>query len=225
MKSKNINKILNINSFNYINECNSTQIYSETSIKTKLMKIANYELFYVEGYDKPFIKPNKSNNSFVFSRLYLLNQNEINIIFNFINRTLNKVNIDKYISLAIKNSFAYIDFENNSNNSNKNPDINYPYCYIYYLGQFMNISMILFTNSFNYIKINKKVNNIIDDDNKSLNILYSLPNSKKIYKLIKLIIKFFPEYNPEYIIDHVIKSDLYSNSKTKKNEILKYLSL
>jgi hypothetical protein len=85
--------------------------------------------------------------------------------------------------------------------------------------------MILFTNSFNYIKINKKVNNIIDDDNKSLNILYSLPNSKKLYKLIKLIIKFFPEYNPEYIIDHIINSDLYSNSKIKKNEVLKYFSL
>ena len=222
IKLKNIIKILNISNHNDINGCNSLSIYSETSIKTKTMKITNFELFYVEGYDKPFVKPNKNNKSFIFARLYLLTLKEINKIINFINRTEDKINIENYISFAIKNSFSYIDFENNSNIINI--DINYPYCYIYYLGQYMNISMILFTNTFNYIKDNKSNSNI-DNDKKSLNIIYSLPNSKKLYKLIKLIIKYFPDNNPEYIVEHIINSDLYSNSKIKKNEVLKNLSL
>ena len=57
------------------------------------------------------------------------------------------------------------------------------------------------------------------------NILYSLPSSKKLYKLIKILIKSFPEYNPNDIINYIIKSELYSNSKEIKYEILNYLSL
>ena len=67
-------------------------IYSETSIKTKTIKIKNFELFYVEGYDKPFVKPNKNNKSFIFARLYLLTLKEINKILNFINRIEDKTN-------------------------------------------------------------------------------------------------------------------------------------
>ena len=222
IKSKNIIKMLNSNNFNDKNGLNKVPLYSETSLKTKTMIIANFELFYVEGYDKPFVKPNMNQNSFIFAKLYLLTLKEINKILNFINRTEDKVNMDKYIPLAKKNSFEYIDFENITNT---NFDINYPYCYIYYLGKYMNISMFLFTNTFNYIKTNNKINNNENDNDKSVNILYSLPNSKKLYKLIKILIKSFPEYNPEYIVNHIINNNLYSNSKVKMNEILKYLSL
>jgi hypothetical protein len=99
--------------------------------------------------------------------------------------------------------------------NNTNFDVNYPYCYIYYLGKFMNITIYLFTNSFDDIK-SYNINN---------SIIYSLPSSKKLYKLIKVIIKTFPEYNPEFIINYIINFELYQNSKEKKVEIYKYLSI
>ena len=87
----------------------------------------------------------------------------------------------------------------------------------------MNISMLFFTNTFNYVK-SYQINHINNMDN-SLNIIYSLPSSKKLYKLIKTIIKTFPDDEPEDIINNVICNDLYLNSKEKKNEVKKYFSL
>lgn len=210
IKTKNIIKILNYSNFTGNNKSNENVIYTEGSLKIKTMKIPKFQMFFVRGYDKPFVKPN--NNSFILAKLYLLTGQEINKILNFINRTDNKLNFDKYTSISKKNIYQYIDI---NNNIDKNGDINYPYCYIYYLGKFMNISMFLFTNSFNYIQ---KYN--LND-----NLIYSLPSSKKLYKLIKILIKSFPEYNVDYIINNVINSDLYSNYKEKKCEIFKYLSL
>lgn len=221
IKSKNIIKILNSNN-NYSdkNKLNSFPIYTESSFKTKTLKIPKFEVFFVEGYDKPFMKPSKNKNSFIYAKLYLLTIKEINKIFNFINRTEDKINIDKFINLAKRKSYEYIYFKNSSDN---NIDINYPYCYIYYAGKFMNISMLFFTNTFNYVK-SYQINHINNMDN-SLNIIYSLPSSKKLYKLIKTIIKTFPDDEPEDIINNVICNDLYLNSKEKKNEVKKYFSL
>ena len=210
IKSKNIIKILNYSNLIGNNESNNKPIYTEESLKIKTMKIPKFELFFVKGYDKPFVKPNK--NSFILAKLYLLTEKEINKILNFINRTDKKVDFDKYISITKKNIYQFIDIKSNPD---IDPDINYPYCYIYYLGKFMNISMFLFTNSFNYLKT-YNINN---------NLIYSLPSSKKLYKLIKILIKSFPEYNVDFIINSVINSDLYSNHREKKFEIFKYLSL
>ena len=55
--------------------------------------------------------------------------------------------------------------------------------------------------------------------------IYSLPSSKRLYKLIKLLIKSFPEYSPNYFLEYLIKRNLYKNFENKKNEILKLLSL
>lgn len=218
IKSKNIIKILNHNN-SIIGKNNSIStlikpIYTESNLIIKTMKIPKFELFFVKGYDKPFVKPNKSKNNFILAKLYLLNQQEINKIINFINRIDDKINIDNYIPMTKKNLYQYIDINQISNLENKS-DFNYPYCYIYYLGKFMNIGMYLFTNTFNYIKKYNIKNNI----------LYSLPSSKKLYKLIKILIKSFPEYKPDYIINNIIKNDLYQNSKEKKYEINNYLSL
>ena len=210
MKTKNIIKILNHNKCNSKNKYNSKQLYTESNIKSKTMKIPNFELFFVKGFDKPIVRPNK--NKFILAKLYLLTKNEINKILNYINRIDDKININKYISMNKKYSYHYIKIKNNSD---YNKDFNYPYCYIYYLGKFMNISMYLFTNSFNYL----------ETYNIKSNLIYSLPNSKKLYKLIKILIKSFPEYNPNYIINNIIRSDLYLNSKEKKYEIFNYLSL
>lgn len=215
IKSKNIIKILNQETYIGEKNINSKPIYTEASLKTKTMKIPKFEIFFVKGYDKPFVRPNKDSNSFILTKLYLLTKNEINKIINFINRTNDKINIENYSSISQKNLFQYIENKNNSFINNNIFDVNYPYCYIYYLGKFMNISIYLFTNSFNYIEA-YNINN---------NIIYSLPSSKKLYKLIKIIIKTFPEYNPEYIINNIINFELYSNAKEKKYEIYKYLSI
>lgn len=213
IKAKNIVKILNYNIIDdNKNQINSKPIYTESSLKIKTMKISQFEIFFVKGYDKPFVRPNGNKNSFILAKLYLLTNKEINKIINFINRTDDKINIEKYKSITKRDLFQYIG---TNKNYDINLNINYPYCYIYYLGKFMNISMYLFTNSFDYIQENN-INN---------NLIYSLPSSKKLYKLIKIIIKSFPEYNPEYIINNIIKYDLYSNSKEKKYEIFKYLSI
>ena len=212
MKTKNVIKILNYN--NNISEktkSNSMTINSELNIKTKTLKIPNFEMFFVKGYDKPFVRPKK--NSYIFVNLYLLSKNEINKILNYINRIEDTIDIDIYLSRIKQNICQYIDFNNNSNNTNS--DISYPYCYIYYLGKFMNISMFLFTNTFHYIKkynINHK-------------LIYSLPNTKKLFKLVKIITKLFPEDKPESIINNIIKTDLYSNSVEKKNDIMKNLTI
>lgn len=210
IKSKKIIKILNHNNIFSQNNFNSKPIYTESSLKVKTMKIPQYEIFFVKGYDKPFVKPNR--NSFILAKLYLLTIKEINKIINFINRTNDIINIDKYISKTQKDLYQLIDINNNSDINN---DINIPYCYIYYLGKFMNNGMYLFTNSFNYIH----------KFSLNTNIIYSLPSSKKLYKLIKIFIKTFPEYNPELIINNIIKSELYTNSRERKYEIMKYFSL
>jgi len=56
-------------------------------------------------------------------------------------------------------------------------------------------------------------------------LIYSLPSSRKLFKIIKLLMKSFPEYSPNYFIEYLIKRNLYKNFDEKKNEILKLLSL
>ena len=215
MKTKKIIKILN--SGNYLDEDNlnnsKRMIYTESILKIKAMKIPQYEIFFVEGYSKPFVKYNK--NSFILAKLYLLTIKEINKILNYINRTENRINIDNYIfSINKANSYQFIDYKCDA-------DINYPYCYICYLGKFMNISMYLFTNLFNYTNYDN--NEIINDNSRKL--IYSLPSAKKIFKFVKILIKIFPEYTPEFIINYIIRHDIYSKVKEKKNEVCKLLSL
>ena len=147
----------------------------------------------------------------------MLSVKEINIILNYLNKTRDKVDLDNYINLNDVNnentSCEFLDIRNKL----KDDDISYPYCFLYNIGKFMNISMILITNTFNYI--DKGIN----DSDKLL--IYSLPSSRKLYKIIKLLIKSFPEYSPNYFIEYLIKRNLYQNFNEKKNEILKLLSL
>ena len=209
IKSKKILKILN-----YDLRENKKPIYTENNLRIKYMKIQGYEIFFVKGFNKPFVRPNQ--NSFILAKLYLLSIKEINKILNYINKTIDKTNIDKYINSNIiyanNNSYEFLDIKSKINDE----EISYPYCYIYHIGMFLNMNMILFTNTFNYI--NKEKNN----NNK---ILYSLPSSKKLYKLIKILIKSFPEYSTNFFLDYLIKKKLYKDSEEKKNEILNLLSL
>ena len=210
IKSKKIIKILN----NDIKD-NEKPIYTENNLKIKFLKIEDFEIFFVKGFNKPFVRPNKE--SFIFAKLYLLSVKEINIILNYLNKTKNKVNIDKYMDSDDTNSDYPICEFLDINYKLKDNDISYPYCFLYNIGKYMNISMILITNSFNYIE--KGTNNM----NKLL--IYSLPSSRKLFKIIKLLMKSFPEYSPNYFIEYLIKRNLYKNFDEKKNEILKLLSL
>ena len=210
IKTKKILKILN-----YYLKPNEKPIYTENNLKIKCIKIEDFELFFVKGFNKPFVRPNKE--SFILAKLYLLSVKEINVILNYLNKTRDKVDLDNYINLNDVNnentSCEFLDIRNKL----KDDDISYPYCFLYNIGKFMNISMILITNTFNYI--DKGIN----DSDKLL--IYSLPSSRKLYKIIKLLIKSFPEYSPNYFIEYLIKRNLYQNFNEKKNEILKLLSL
>ena len=210
IKSKKIIKILN----DEIKD-NEKPIYTENNLKIKYLKIEDFEIFFVKGFNKPFVRPNKE--SFILAKLYLLSVKEINKILNYLNKTKNKVNIDKYMNSDETNSeypiCEYLDI----NQKLKDDIISYPYCYLYNIGKYMNISMILITNSFNYI--NKGANNFNEF------LIYSLPSSRKLFKIIKLLMKSFPEYSPNYFIEYLIKRNLYKNFDEKKNEILKLLSL
>ena len=105
IKTKNIIKILNHKKCKDKNIENSKQIYTESSIKSKTMKIPKFELFFVKGFDKPIVRPSKNRNSFILAKLYLLTKSELNKILNYINRIDDTINIGKYISMAKKNFF------------------------------------------------------------------------------------------------------------------------
>ena len=208
MKAKKILKILNFGIKN-----NEKPIYTENNLKIKFLKIPDYEIFFVKGYDKPFVRPKQ--DSFILTKLYLLSIQEINKILNYINKTKDKVNIDKYINSSIVNNENNYFELMNFNMKNEDEEISYPYCYFYHIGMFLNKSMLLFTNTFNHINEEKDSND---------KLLYSLPSSKKLYKLIKLLMKSFPEYSPNYFIEYLIKRNLYKNYEEKKNETLNLLS-
>ena len=207
IKTKKILKILNSDI-----KGNEKPIYTENNLKIKNMKIQDFQIFFVKGFDKPFIRPN--NDSFILTKLYLLSIKEINKILNYINKAKDKVNIDKYINLdTICNENNFWKFINIKHKNEIDDDISYPYCYFYQIGKYMNKSMLLFTNSFNYI--NEETNN--------KSVLYSLPSSKKLYKLIKQLIKLFPQYSPNYFIEYLINRNLYKNCEEKRKEILNLL--
>ena len=209
MKPKKILKILN-------NDIKSDEkpIYTENSLKVKFIKIDNFEIFFVKGFDKPFVRPKK--DSFILAKLYLLTVKEINKIINYINKTKEKFTIKEIINIEnTESENNYCELTDNKNNF-KDVDISYPYCHFYYVGKFMNISMLLVTNTFN---------NLESQENNNNSLIYTLPSPRKLYKLIKLLIKSFPEYSVNYFLEYLIKRNLYRNYAEKKSEILNILSL
>ena len=58
IKTKKILKILNLKI-----EINGGDIYTEKNLKIRNIKIKNFEIFFVKGFDKPFVRPQK--NSFI----------------------------------------------------------------------------------------------------------------------------------------------------------------
>ena len=201
---KSDNKIINDEN---IESKDIKQKYEKYNFKEKSMIIDGYEIYFLNKFNKPFIRPKKGG--LIFIKLYLLNMEQINKIFSYINRLEYKTYIKNLDSIKDKNYFKIV------NNSNKSI---YNYSTIFCIGSFVNINIFLFSHIEKAKnKLNKQTFNISD-----------LPSSTKIAKLIKALLMNFPDYSKEYFIDYLLKPfknnyELNNNEKEllnqKKNEI------
>ena len=234
MKTKHLLKI-----FNYYNNKpfeNSNNNNSYENLKEKTLIIKDFEIYFYENSNKPFIRYSKGGT--IYTKLYLLTLREISFIFSYINRIEYKINYDRLNYLQRKGTFEII-------NDNSNGII-LPYSLIYCLGKYMNINIYSFSNNIDlniyldeisfqknqrissYTVLNNNNNNNYFNNNnhhhhmnntniKSLN--FKLPNSKKIAKLVKIINLNFPDFSIDDIINYLIPDNKYLNSITKINEI------
>lgn len=178
----------------------------ETKIIEKCIKIENFEIFYNYNFNKPLIRPGKN---FILVKLYLLNFEQLNIIFNYLNRVnikLNKKIIKNNSNRQIDKGKYYTLFQKYEY---------YPYSLLYYLGNYMNINIFSFSN-YSYNVLNN------DSNNSTNNIqLQTYPSSTKIAKFIKLLMLNFPDknYNFDFFIFYAIANLKYNNFNKKYLEI------
>ena len=233
MKTKHLLKILKY----YNNKpLNQQYKYSELNLKEKTLIIKDFEIYFYENSDKPFIRYVKGGT--ILTKLYLLTLNQISLIFSYINRIEYRIDYVKLNYLQRKGNYEII-------NDNSNGII-LPYCLIYSLGKYMNINIYTFSNNIDYNKnfdeisfqknqrissytlLNNDNNNYFKNDNDYHNKMnntninrlnFKLPNSKKIAKLIKIINLNFPDFSIDDIINYLIPDNKYINSITKINEI------
>ena len=157
------------------------------NFKEKTMIIQGYELYFVKKHGKPFVQQKKGGKLFI--KLYLLNLEQINQIFSYINRLEYKKYINNLDSLTQKNSFKII------HNFNKTI---YNYSKIFFLDTFMNINIYLFSHT-PKTELSSNTNN---------NMTYSindLPSSNKIAKIIKALMTNFPDFSKKYFIEYLMK--------------------
>ena len=188
----------------------------ETKIIEKCIKIENFELFYNNNYKKPLIRPGKN---FILVKLYLLNIDQINIISNYLNRINMKINVKL-----------------NEINNNRNSEIDigkykslfseckyYPYPLLYYLGNYMNINIISFSN-YSYTNLNNIDNNKLINSCQFQNM--NEPSSKKMAKFIKLLMINFPQkkYNFEFLLFYVMANLKYTDFNQKYSEITEIMN-
>ena len=234
MKTKYLLKIFSY----YNNRPFDSQHSVNYNIKEKTLVIKDFEIYFYENSNRPFIRYAKGGT--IYTKLYLLTLKQINQIFSYLNRIEYKIDYDRLNYLQRKGTFEIIN--DNSNN------VALPYCLIYCLGKYMNINIFALTNNidyniysdensfqnnqrisaytvinnnnnrYNYFLSNEKKNNKIDDININRNN-FKLPNAKKIAKLIKIINLNFPDFSIDEIINYLIPDNKYLNSITKISEI------
>ena len=169
------------------------------NFKEKTMIIEGYELYFVKKHGKPFIQQKKDGKLFI--KLYLLNLEQINQIFSYINRLEYKQYINNLQSFSERNTFKNIQIFNKSI---------YNYSTIFCLGSFMNTNIYAFSHS-----SNKNMKGNIDDENYNY-IINDLPSSNKIAKIVKSLMINFPDFSKQYFIDYLMKP------KDKNYEISKH---
>ena len=160
------------------------------NFKEKSMIIQGYELYFMKKHGKPFVRQKKGGKLFI--KLYLLNLEQINQIFSYINRLEYKKYIDNLDCFIQKNTFKIM------HNFNKTI---YNYSKVFFLGTFMNINIYLFSHT-------------PKSDNDNNNFTYSisdLPSSNKIAKIIKALMVNFPELSKKYFIDYLMKPKNINN--------------
>ena len=235
MKTKYLLKIFNY----YNNRPFESQRNINYNIKEKTLIVKDFEIYFYENSNKPFIRYTKGGT--IYTKLYLLTLKQINQIFSYLNRIDYKIDYDRLNYLQRKGTFEII-------NDNCN-EVILPYCLIYCLGKYMNINIYSFTNNtdfniyldensfqksqrissytvlnnnndnrYNYFLSNDKKNNKMDNTNINREN-YKLPNAKKIAKLVKIINLNFPDFSIDDIINYLIPDNKYMNSITKINEI------
>ena len=203
MKRKKLLKILNFSGKNF----------DETKILEKCIKIEDFELFYNPYCENPLIGP---ANNIILVKLYLLENEQINHIFNYLNRCKTKLDLNKitdnYRNDVVNKGKYNILFSNHKN---------YPYPLLYYLGNYLNINIISFSN-FNYKISNNCNKNII---NKSLkNNIY--PSSKKLAKFVKLLMLNFQHVsnNLNYFVFYSVGNLKFNNFNQKYFEITQLIN-
>ena len=153
------------------------------NFKEKTMIVQGYELYFIKKHGKPFIQQKKGGK--LFTKLYLLNLEQINQIFSYINRLEYKQYINNLQSFSERNSFKKIQTFNKSI---------YNYSTIFCLGTFMNTNIYAFSHSPN--------KNMEENYNYTIN---DLPSSNKIAKIIKSLMINFPDFSKQYFIDYLMK--------------------
>jgi hypothetical protein len=205
MKKSKIIKILNYYSEVGYNTKENQLSDEQFNFKEKSMIIHGFEIYFLENFNKPFIRPKQGGK--IFIKLYLLNIEQINKIFSYINRLEYKDYINDLDIIREKNLFKDIIHFNKSI---------YNYSTLFCLGSFMNINIYLFS----HIEKNKK------EEKKNLN---ELPSSSKLAKLIKVLMLNFPDYTKKDFINY-LTNFLNDNSCTvysleeKKREVSNLLT-
>ena len=201
MKKSKIIKILNYYTDDGHFKKKENKINDEQfNFKEKSMIIPGFEIYFLENFNKPFIRPKQGGK--IFIKLYLLNIEQINKIFSYINRLEYKDYINDLDIITEKNLFKNI--------INFNKSI-YNYSTLFCLGSFMNINIYLFS----HIEKNKQEEN---------NDLKELPSPNKLAKLIKVLMLNFPDYTKKDFINY-LTNFLHDNNYTinslyeKKREI------
>ena len=194
MKKSKIIKILNYYTDINNQESNDKKLYDEKyNFKEKSLVIKGYEIYYLENFNKPFIRPNKDGK--IFIKLYLFNIEQINKIYSYINRLEYKFYINDLDKIHEKDLYQNIINQNKSK---------YNYSTIICLGSFMNINIYLFSH------FEKNQNNFQNN----INIL---PSSNKLAKLIKVLMINFPEYSKNDFINYL--TNFISKDNTTKDSL------
>ena len=167
------------------------------NFKEKSMIIQGYELYFIKKHGKPFVRQKKGGKLFI--KLYLLNLEQINQIFSYINRLEYKNYIDNLDCFTQKNTFRIM------HNFNKTI---YNYSKVFFLGTFMNINIYLFSHT-------------PKNDNDNNNLTYSisdLPSANKIAKIIKALMISFPDFSKKYFIDYLMKPKIINNEMSSHDK-------